>query len=99
VIVAIRDTILTVPFPVGAGLRGLNILLAVWTAVFSAAAVRHTRDHYQRARFTGLALFAAVFAWGTLFKIDSPVTLQVPFFTIALTVSTYGTLGYLRTTP
>lgn len=93
---ALQEIVLPLPTAVSVALRSLNVVLAVWVAIFSLVSISRTDLHYQRIRFLGLALLCLVFTYGTLFRLGTPVTPVVPMFTAALAVCVWGTLGFLR---
>ena len=92
------DPLLPISSTLGLILRSLNLILAIWVAVFSLRSIPRTPLPFQKARFLGLALLAMSFAWGTAARLHTPATFVVVAFTISLAVSAVGTLGFLRNT-
>ena len=90
------DPLLPISSTMGVILRSINLVLSIWVTLFSVRSIPLTPLLFQRARFLGLALLALSFAWGTAARLHAPVTFAAAAFTIALVVSTVGTLGFLR---
>lgn len=92
---ALQNTVIAAPQVLGYILRSINIVLAIWTAIWALVSARQVQNRTQKARFAGLGLLALTFAWSTLFRLNAPFTIQVPCFTVALGLSAWGTLGYI----
>ena len=90
------DPLIPISSTLGLILRSINLVLSIWVTLFSLRSIPRTPLPFQKARFLGLALLALSFAWGTAARLHTPVTFAVVGFTIALVVSTVGTLGFLR---
>ena len=90
------DPLIPISSTLGVILRSINLVLSIWVILFSLRSIPLTPLPFQKARFLGLALLALSFAWGTAARLHTPVTFAVVSFTIALVVSTVGTLGFLR---
>ena len=92
------DPLLPTSSTFGLILRSINLVLAIWVAVFSLRSIPFTPLPFQKARFLGLAMLALSFAWGTAARLHTPATYAVAAFTVSLAVSAVGTLGFLRRT-
>ena len=90
------DPLLPISSTMGVILRSINLFLSIWVMVFSFRSVPLAPLPFQKARFLGLAMLALSLAWGTAARLHTPVTFAAAAFTIALVMSTVGTLGFLR---
>ena len=92
------DPVIPISDTVSVVLRSINMVLAIWVTVFSARSIPRTPLPFQKIRFLGLALLALSLAWGTAARLNVPATAATVAFTVALVISTVGTLGFLRRT-
>jgi hypothetical protein len=84
------------PASITIALRCLIIVLCLWTSIFSLTAIRLTSDRLQFCRFLGLAGVCLGLAWATETHMTEPLTIQTPFFVVFLSLSSYGSLGFLK---
>ena len=92
------DLVIPMPDACRIVIRSFNLLLAIWVAVFSLTSIRRTPLPYQRIRFLGLGLLALTVALRTSAIMHTDVTIATIGYAISLSISTVGTLGFLRQT-